>query len=133
MLHLLVFIKLLLFGLLLEQSYGNIEDDASKKKIPAFVTNKIFHTWLFFVWRRSELKNSVWILPNPQHFIKVPTTIAVTCCRIHEKTEMKNHHFWRRLSPPCGCTARETFFSLRLYFTDGRVFYVKLYFSSFYS
>lgn len=30
MLQLLVFIKLLLFGLLLEESFGNIEDDASK-------------------------------------------------------------------------------------------------------
>lgn len=31
MLKLLVFIKLLLFGLLLEQSFGNIEDEASKE------------------------------------------------------------------------------------------------------
>lgn len=30
MLQLLVFIKLLLFGLLLDESYGNIEDEASK-------------------------------------------------------------------------------------------------------
>lgn len=30
MLQLLTFIKLLLFGLLLEESFGNIEDEASK-------------------------------------------------------------------------------------------------------
>lgn len=31
MLQLLVFIKLVLFGLLLEESFGNIEDEASKE------------------------------------------------------------------------------------------------------
>jgi hypothetical protein len=33
MLQLLVFIKLLLFGLLLEETFGNIEDEASKEDV----------------------------------------------------------------------------------------------------
>lgn len=37
MLQLLVFIKLLLFGLLLEESFGNIEDDASKDENKKFL------------------------------------------------------------------------------------------------
>jgi hypothetical protein len=33
MLQLLAFIKLLLFGLMLEETFGNIEDEASKKDV----------------------------------------------------------------------------------------------------
>lgn len=48
MLQLMVFIKLLLFGLLLEKSFGNIEDEASKDKNLKRKSLKIFHAWFLF-------------------------------------------------------------------------------------
>lgn len=52
MLQLLVFIKLLLFGLLLEESFGNIEDEASKETRISRLTFLALAGWQ--LWRSES-------------------------------------------------------------------------------
>lgn len=66
MLQLLVFMKLLLFGLLLEETFGNIEDEASKNE-HSTIKNILRLTLLPGC---SEKRNSVVCNMNIRQFIE---------------------------------------------------------------
>lgn len=125
MLQLLVFIKLLLFGLLLDESYGNIEDEASKDlgKREATKVLKIFHAWLRFTAGVGRNEHRFWIFakirhgkrqrekPRQEHDAEFMNSLVA-----HKKERNEKSSFSGTFSPLCGCMGRQTFASLRLLF-----------------
>lgn len=137
MLQLLVFIKLLLFGLLLDESYGNIEDEASKDLKEATKVLKIFHAWLRFTAGVGRNEHRFWIFAKIRHGKRQRETEAGTWCWIHEfvrgaqKERNEKSSFSGTFSPLCGCMGRQTFASLVFfYFTGCGVLNTRTFFPS---